>query len=307
MMNDDIVLLLDESMNLAISGIAQDLCGKSAMTPIPAPPAPFPYIRLFETPSSPHGAVAQQLHAAAAAVCQERQASPLTGRLLRWAIEHGELRLLAEVSEPSFQDLEQRLERMLPSGRPCRHSHAVIVVGSIEQIDPAVHSAFLAAVEDAYPIVVDRATFNMTKAVVRAANLSAGTTEMMPHIELTNTANKPSHLKNTSTTTSKAKAPPKTIKVNTAAATARTAPKAAKAQPMDLDSLIRSQSSIQKKKNQKKKKTKNQQQQQLAGTGAAVARAPQPRASQASTWQYKKPVGPVREKGWNRLVRVVKP
>lgn len=305
MMNDDIVLLLDESMNLAISGIAQDLCGKSAMTPIPAPP--FPYIRLFETPSSPHGAAAQQLHAAAAAVCRERQASPLTGRLLRWAIEHGELRLLAEVSEPSFQDLEQRLERMLPSGRPCRHSHAVIVVGSIEQIDPAVHSAFLAAVEDAYPIVVDRATFNMTKAVVRAANLSAGTTEMMPHIELTNTANKPSHLKNTSTTTSKAKAPPKTIMVNAAAATARTAPKAAKAQPMDLDSLIRSQSSIQKKKNQKKKKTKNQQQQQLAGAGAAVARAPQPRASQPSTWQYKKPVGPVREKGWNRLVRVVKP
>ena len=91
MMNDDIVLLLDESMNLAISGIAQDLCGKSAMAPIPAPP--FPFIRLFETPSSPHGAAAQQLHAAAAAVCRERQASPLTGRLLRWAIEHGELRL----------------------------------------------------------------------------------------------------------------------------------------------------------------------------------------------------------------------
>jgi len=302
MMNDDIVLLLDESMSSAIGGIAQDLCGKSAMAPITGP---FPYFRLFETPASPHGAAAQQLHAAAATACQERYASPLTGRLLRWAIEYAELRLLVEVSEPSFQDLEHRLQARLPSGRPCRAGH--IAVGSIEQIDPAVHSAFLAAVEDAYPIVVDRATFIMTKAVVRAASASAASNDMMPHIELKNAPNKPQDVKpahlnnnNNTSTASKAKAPPKVIELG--ATPARPAPKAAKAQPMDLDSLIRSQSNIQKKKNQKKKKTKNVQQQQLAGASAPVARAPQP-----SPWQYKKPMGPVREKGWNRLVRVVKP
>merc|ERR1719473_70444 len=112
---------------------------------------------------------------AASVACRERQArfqgNPLTGRLLRWTIDANELQLVVELNA-SFEDLEQRLQTRLPSGRPCRaagHPYAIIAVGSVEKIDPAAHAAFLAAVIDAFPIIVENATFSLTKAVIRAA------------------------------------------------------------------------------------------------------------------------------------------
>ena len=104
---------------------------------------------------TPHITILGSLHVyaeaniIAAAKTAAAQCGPVAGRFVKWQLTKSKLRVLVEVE--SLPELQRALQSRLPKGRTWQPLH--INIGSIKDIDPALHKAFLDAVEAAYPIV----------------------------------------------------------------------------------------------------------------------------------------------------------
>lgn len=140
------MLLLCDRMTSALDAIAAELSTKSAFQRDSTP---------FHIPmlGSLHHYSGAEVHKALQRVAT--RSSPIAGLFLRWELTRRTLRLLVD-SSPELDALEGQLQARLPRGRTWR-PHAVIL-GNIEGIEAEHHAAFLAAVENAFPIV-DTSTF----------------------------------------------------------------------------------------------------------------------------------------------------
>ena len=303
---NDIVLLLDGRMAGALGGITADLASKSAF----APAQSSFHIRLLEAEA---GDDVKQLCAAVRNVFCREAPCLLTGRLGRWVIHGTELRIIVEVI-PTFESHEQRVLERLCSGRACRDAggQRSILVGTVEQIDPSVHAAFLVAVEQAYPIV-ETSTFALTQAIVRQMN--RGVLTPGPCIEINPAGPHSRGTTNTTPTSPKAGAPMKRAdgasrrrqkakppSGATAIPFRATAP--SPAQPMDLDSLIRARSRVTIQKKNKRRPGASGQARSTADRAPSGPAIPQPAPpALQNEWANKCPAA-LRPRGWNRMVRV---
>jgi len=77
------------------------------------------------------------------------QAVPIYGRFVRWVLDSDELRVLVECDELGCLEQSLRLQGLDLGVNP-QSLH--VTIGSVRGIDPLQHSAFLAAVEAAFPI-----------------------------------------------------------------------------------------------------------------------------------------------------------
>lgn len=236
---NQIQLTLDDRMNNALASIASDLASKSAFQPTEQ----VFHVKLCMVPSS---TPLNMLHLALRTTGVEHWAKDLYGQLRRWVVEERELRLVIDVN-PAFEAMEYHVcdHLRLARSRTTSNAQRRITVGSVEKIDPACHDAFIDAIALAYPIV-DSSTFVATRALVCT---SQGVLLDFPNVEMATVAAETTIAAEAPSKAPKAKPqrPRQVNKKNNATTASAMTKGAAVAKPMDLDGLIRSQMSINKK------------------------------------------------------------
>jgi hypothetical protein len=140
------MLLLCERMTSALDAIATELSAKSGFVRDAAVPFHVPLLGSLHSYGKPE--IGAALSSAAS------RSAPMAGRCIRWEVTRRTIRLLVELD--GDQSIEENLQRRLPRGKTWKPRS--ITIGSIEAIEQTHHAAFLAAVEQAFPIV-DASTF----------------------------------------------------------------------------------------------------------------------------------------------------